>query len=643
MAIHLFLAGHEPQNTAAVSTIKHRTNWSKISLTWLEFESRKRNVFIQHIGNSEKEYYDIHTERYVDGYCAMTRTVFQFLGCYYHGCPVCFPDPTKMHPQKHVRFADLLKSTEGHLINLGANYQVVSIWECQWKAQYIPTEYDEELSNIILDRDELFYGGRTEVFSPYCQANDKEKLEYHDVCSLYPTVCSHDTLPIKFPVRYFGANARAQLQRLNPSHADPIFGYIRCRIQPNTKDCLGLLPARVDGKLVFDLTVKVGTWFSEEIYLAVSQGYVILDVYEILHWTTESRSNNYMKGYMSYFLRMKQESEGWKKAGASSETPSDDIKQQKIQELFELNGNMARMRSEYVEKNDVRRGTSKIYLNCLWGKLAQSSDQDTQKVIYGFHQFHKIHYDPEVQPESIRYRHIKGEAYEAIYKSKKPFYKRNAKYNIWIAAAVTAHARCRLHRQMIRVGPERILYCDTDSIVFIYPRDLPSLSSRGLGQWVDETKDMASSITIFCGFAPKTYLLVLDNNTYKIKAKGCRMTIPNVAKCTPDILIRILQNKCIETAEGYEHPEPLLLDHFSIFTNSLNTSFSYATVFSRYTTKKLRVVLSKRVLVPLLDYSAFLDDLTQAEFLDTHPLSLYGRIHTVPFGCDFNLDDYYNI
>jgi hypothetical protein len=53
-----------------------------------------------------------------------------------------------------------------------------------------------------------------------------------------------------------------------------------------------------------------------------------------------------MKGYMSYFLRMKQESEGWKKAGASSETPSDDIKQQKTQELFELNGNMARMRPD---------------------------------------------------------------------------------------------------------------------------------------------------------------------------------------------------------------------------------------------------------------------------------------------------------
>jgi len=252
-------------------------------LTWLEFQSRSHNVFIQHIGNSEKEYYDIHTDRYVDGYCAMTKTVYQFLGCYYHGCPKCFPDPTKMHPQKHVRFADLLKSTQAHLIALRDKYRVVCIWECEWKEQYTPTEYDEELCNIILDRDELFYGGRTEVFSPYCQVNDKEKLEYHDVCSLYPTVCSHDTLPIKFPIRYFGSFAHAQLERINPSHPDPIFGYIRCRIRPNPKDCLGLLPSRVDGKLVFDLNEKVGTWFSEEIYLALSQGYIILNVYEILH------------------------------------------------------------------------------------------------------------------------------------------------------------------------------------------------------------------------------------------------------------------------------------------------------------------------------------------------------------------------
>ena len=45
-------------------------------------------------------------------------------------------------------------------------YRYHEIWECEWKQQYQQTQYDEDLSNIILDREELFYGGRTEVFSP---------------------------------------------------------------------------------------------------------------------------------------------------------------------------------------------------------------------------------------------------------------------------------------------------------------------------------------------------------------------------------------------------------------------------------------------------------------------------------------------
>ena len=152
------------------------------------------------------------------------------------------------------------------------------------------------------------------------------KIDYHDVCSLYPTVCTHDVLPTGFPTRYFGENARQQRYRLNPNHADAIFGYVRCHIRPNQHCRLALLPEHKDKKLVFDLLPKKGTWFTEEIYLVMSQGYEVLDIYEILHFDRLQRSCNYMKGYMSFFLRMKQEAEGWKKANASSETPSDEEK-----------------------------------------------------------------------------------------------------------------------------------------------------------------------------------------------------------------------------------------------------------------------------------------------------------------------------
>ena len=61
---------------------------------------------------------------------------------------------------------------------------------------------------------------------------------------------------------------------------------------------------------------------------------------------------------------MKQESEGWKKANALSETPSSDEEKEKcVDELYALNGNVARMRKELVQKNDVQRQIAKIYLN----------------------------------------------------------------------------------------------------------------------------------------------------------------------------------------------------------------------------------------------------------------------------------------
>jgi DNA polymerase type B, organellar and viral len=215
----------------------------------------------------------------------------------------CFA-PESIHPQKKVPYALLYQQKMEHaekLKEIYKPYRYHEIWECEWKQQYTQTQYDEDLSNNILDREELFYGGRTEVFSPYANDTEENSIQYHDVCSLYPTVCTHDVLPTGFPTRYFGLNARAQLIRLHPTHPDAIFGYVRCHVRPNIHDRIGLLPEHKNNKLVFDLTEKKGTWFTEELYLAMSQGYQICDVYEILHFDQHNRSCNYMKGYMSFF------------------------------------------------------------------------------------------------------------------------------------------------------------------------------------------------------------------------------------------------------------------------------------------------------------------------------------------------------
>ena len=59
----------------------------------------------------------------VDGWCAETRTAYQFHGCYFHGCRDCY-DP-----------AQLLDDTKKNTTYLRRHVEVVEMWECQWKQE----------------------------------------------------------------------------------------------------------------------------------------------------------------------------------------------------------------------------------------------------------------------------------------------------------------------------------------------------------------------------------------------------------------------------------------------------------------------------------------------------------------------------
>jgi len=433
VAMSLFLAGHSETNQPAVSSIKHRSGWSKVSIEWLQYVSEQQNIFIQHYGNSDREYYCPHTKRFVDGYCKKIKTIYQFHGCYYHGCLHCFC-PTDIHPQKNISYQTIFNNTSKKTQELENYYRVVTIWECEWKQlknqNKIELEYFEECTNIITDR-EFLHGGRTEVFSPYANETENDQICYHDVCSLYPTVCALDILPIGHPDRYFGKQAQ-QFYNL-----ETIFGFIRCKIICPTNDRIGLLPNKNEStkRLTFDLLEKRGTYFANEIYFALQYGYKVVEVYEILHFPEHCRSNKYMRGYMAYFYRMKEESEGFK----DNVTPDSPIssKEQFIETIHQETPDMLPMRLSKIQKNPVFRQLAKIYLNCLWGKFGQSSEQEHKDYFYGYNEFLKYQYNIEIDKSSIRYRHVAGEGYQVIYKNTKDYYHRNSRYNAWIAAAVT--------------------------------------------------------------------------------------------------------------------------------------------------------------------------------------------------------------
>ncbi|KAJ8970482.1 hypothetical protein NQ317_016238 [Molorchus minor] len=61
-----------------------RDNQSKIATQWLVWEERQRKINIIH---SAKQQEAVKQGVKVDGYNPETKQIFEFHGCYYHGCP----------------------------------------------------------------------------------------------------------------------------------------------------------------------------------------------------------------------------------------------------------------------------------------------------------------------------------------------------------------------------------------------------------------------------------------------------------------------------------------------------------------------------------------------------------------------------
>lgn len=70
----------------------------------------------------------------VDGFDPTTNTVYEYLGCFFHGCGQCYA-PNDINPMTGQKMSELLEKTNKkteNLIKMG--YTVVSKWDCQFNA-----------------------------------------------------------------------------------------------------------------------------------------------------------------------------------------------------------------------------------------------------------------------------------------------------------------------------------------------------------------------------------------------------------------------------------------------------------------------------------------------------------------------------
>jgi len=348
-------------------------------------------------------------------------------------------------------------------------------------------------------------GGRTEVFKTYVKA----PMGYDDVVSLYPSRQFFETMPYGVPRIFKGDAIPADwLEGVGFAEVD----VTPCKTVPGVapKDFVPLLGGYSDdGKLRFDTTSKKRQVYTlAELSKAVEIGYVIDAVYEVHLY--EGRDDIF-KSYVSTFLKVKVE---------SSKPPRDaDATIEEHRRDFGIELDREKL---MAPENKGMRSLAKLALNNLWGKLGQRELPTTElcdQVAYFklMTRFRK----GEIEIESIAVDRDLPNSVSVTYKelTRKDEMVR-LKNHVGIAAYVTSTARLKLYE---RIGdPQlagKIVYCDTDSCVYIKSDTYSPPQGRALGEWESEGDDFDE----FVALAPKVYAIRGPSQSM-VKTKGFRMT-----------------------------------------------------------------------------------------------------------------------
>ncbi len=122
----------------------------------------------------------------VNGYCKETDAVYEFQGCFMHGCPKCF-NSNSFNPLKKQTMFYLYKTcSERTRFIKSIVKQFIEIWECKWDRNVKEnTELfcsNTDVIPALKPRDALF-GGNTNAAKLYHNSSVGEKIKYYDVTS----------------------------------------------------------------------------------------------------------------------------------------------------------------------------------------------------------------------------------------------------------------------------------------------------------------------------------------------------------------------------------------------------------------------------------------------------------------------------
>ncbi|XP_046391618.1 uncharacterized protein LOC124159751 [Ischnura elegans] len=502
---------------------------SREAILWLLAEERKRNISIQHAANGReiKKW-----GKKVDGFYEEGNEIFEFHGCFFHGCPRCYHN--RHEPILNNRAETMqsrFETTEKKMkFFTDRGCKVTQKWECEFRSE---VDRDIELKTFLMSHPifqsvplnprDAFYGGRTNAIKLYHKVNEGEgeEIRYIDICSLYPYVNKYKKYPVGHPIVYVGSEC--------PPLED-VEGLVKCVVLPPRDLYLPVLPMKANGKLFFPLCRECaltenqdscdhdeyeralkGTWVTNEVKKAVSLGYRILKMEEVWHYTTteysrETRGGGLFSGYIDNFLKIKQEASGW-----PSWCTCEEKKRKYLKEFHEREG--IALDGDKIEFNAGRRSLSKLMLNSFWGKFGQRENLSRTGVIRKIDELYSLLTSPNT--EVSRVIEVNDEVVYAHWEEVDEVISPAPSSNVVLANFTTAHARLELYSYLEKLD-RRTLYHDTDSVIFTQrPGEWSPPVGDFLGDMTDEISPLGDRCYIaeFVSGGPKNYAYIVRSKS----------------------------------------------------------------------------------------------------------------------------------
>ena len=560
---------------------------------------------IQHARN-QGEYRIPDTRWTVDGYDVETNTIYEFLGCFWHGCPKCFPQRSETYRRLNDRsMADVHQETVLRLQSLSdRGYSVKTIWECEWQKC---KNHDPEIAEIVAGYDleeplsprDAFFGGRTNAVRLHYEVKEHtaEQIKYYDYTSLYPWTNKTQKYPVGHPEMIYA-----------PPREKPIsdyFGLAKCRVVPPYRLFHPVLPYRTHNKLTFPLCrtcveenidrplhgkvswcghneqerALTGTWCTPELEKAEQMGYVIQTIHEVWHF--RETQVGLFEDYVNTWLKLKTEASGW-----PAWCDTEEKKQLYITQFQEKEG--ISLEYEKIAVNPGQRALAKLMLNSMWGKFGQQVNKLQVKEFIEPQAFcsfmdsdqHNVRFVSCIDEQRVEVHHRE----EALCENISP------NLNIFVACFTTCWARLRLY-EALELLNERVLYFDTDSVIFVQsPGEIKPVLGDYLGDFTDELTN-GDFITEFCSGGPKNYGYRTKKDKYCCKVRGFSLTVEGMTQLNYQVL---RENTLKEIQKPLDSPRKTRVAQ----THKIVRVSKDYQLWTKEAHKEYKLVFNKRVLDP---------------------------------------------